>query len=85
MSGVVQGVGFRPFVHALAARFELAGHVGNDNSGVFIEVEGHADAVEAFCAAVTADAPVLALVEQVTASVVAPTGEQGFFIVASNG
>ena len=40
VEGVVQGVGFRPFVHNLANRLGLAGFVGNDASGVFIEVEG---------------------------------------------
>ena len=40
VAGIVQGVGFRPFVHALAAEFGLAGFVGNDETGVLIEAEG---------------------------------------------
>ena len=40
VQGVVQGVGFRPFVYGLAVRLGLAGHVLNDVGGVFIEVEG---------------------------------------------
>ena len=40
VEGVVQGVGFRPFVHGLANRVGVAGLVGNDAPGVFIEVEG---------------------------------------------
>jgi acylphosphatase len=38
VEGVVQGVGFRPFVYSLATRLGLAGHVGNDSAGVFIEI-----------------------------------------------
>ena len=40
VAGVVQGVGFRPFVYTLAHRLRLHGHVGNDTEGVFIEAEG---------------------------------------------
>ena len=46
VEGIVQGVGFRPFVHALAGRLGLAGLVGNDAGGVFVEVEGSGEAVE---------------------------------------
>jgi hydrogenase maturation protein HypF len=42
VEGIVQGVGFRPFVHGLATRLGLAGLVGNDAHGVFVEVEGSA-------------------------------------------
>ena len=48
--GTVQGVGYRPFVHALAAELGVAGFVGNDPAGVFAEAEGPAGAVEAFVA-----------------------------------
>jgi hydrogenase maturation protein HypF len=83
VEGVVQGVGFRPFVYALAARLGLAGLVGNDVDGVFAEVEGAPAATAEFLRALTRDAPPLARVERVTATRMAPTGAAAFEIVAS--
>ena len=77
VEGIVQGVGFRPFVHALAGRLGLAGLVGNDPGGVFVEVEGPAETVERFLAAMAAEAPPLAVIERVTATRLAPTGIGG--------
>ena len=83
VEGIVQGVGFRPFVHALAGRLGLAGLVGNDAGGVFVEVEGPAETVERFLAALAAEAPPLAVIERVTATRLAPTGDRGFAIAPS--
>jgi hydrogenase maturation protein HypF len=83
VEGIVQGVGFRPFVYALAARLGLSGFVGNDVDGVFAEVEGEPAAVREFLLAVGRDAPPLARVERVTASPMAPAGTTTFTIVAS--
>jgi hydrogenase maturation protein HypF len=83
VEGIVQGVGFRPFVHALAGRLGLAGLVGNDAGGVFVEVEGSGEAVERFLAALSREAPPLAVIERVTATPLAPTGSRGFAIAAS--
>ena len=80
----MQGVGFRPFVYALATRLGLAGWVGNDVDGVFAEVEGPAEAVQKFLFSVQAGAPPLARVERVSARAVAPLGGAGFAIVASD-
>jgi hydrogenase maturation protein HypF len=84
VEGVVQGVGFRPYVHGLAHRLGLAGRVGNDTAGVFMEVEGAEQAVSDFLAALPSQAPPLAVIEQVRTSQLTPTGESGFHIVSSN-
>jgi hydrogenase maturation protein HypF len=83
VEGIVQGVGFRPFVHALAGRLGLAGLVGNDAGGVFVEVEGAAETVERFLEALATEAPPLAVIERVTATPLPPTGIRGFAIAPS--
>jgi hydrogenase maturation protein HypF len=83
VEGIVQGVGFRPFVHALAGRLGLAGLVGNDPGGVFCEVEGTPERVAAFLAALPEQAPPLAVIERISVEDTAPTGAPGFTIVAS--
>ena len=83
VEGIVQGVGFRPFVHGLATRLDLAGFVGNDARGVFVEVEGDDGAVAEFLRVIESEPPPLAVVERVTASTMAPVGEWHFTIVAS--
>ena len=85
VEGVVQGVGYRPFVYALAGRLGLDGLVGNDVDGVFIEVEGPAARLEEFVYGLSAQAPALAWVERVDWEAAAPTGVAGFRIVASAG
>ncbi|MCS6847829.1 MAG: carbamoyltransferase HypF [Anaerolineae bacterium] len=83
--GIVQGVGFRPFVYGLATRHGLGGFVGNDSNGVFIEVEGEPAALEAFARDLQAEPPPLALIESVTSMPLPATGETTFVIVASEG
>ena len=63
-TGVVQGVGFRPFVYGLATRLDLKGWVCNTSSGVVIEIEGCPEAVNEFRLALTRDAPPLARIDQ---------------------
>ena len=84
VEGVVQGVGFRPFVYSLATRLGLAGWVGNDVDGVFAEVEGAAACVEQFLGLLETQPPPLARVDRVTAAALPPTGAAGFAIVASD-
>jgi hydrogenase maturation protein HypF len=83
VEGIVQGVGFRPFVHALASSYGLAGLVGNDHGGVFIEAEGPPAAVTALVQALRDRPPALAVVERISVTPVPPTGAHGFAIVAS--
>ena len=83
VSGVVQGVGFRPFVYSLARRHELGGFVLNDGEGVVVEVEGEPPELEAFAAALREEAPPLARVDGVAARTVAAIGQHEFAIRAS--
>ncbi|WP_375772540.1 carbamoyltransferase HypF [Archangium gephyra] len=82
--GVVQGVGFRPFVHAAATARGLAGWVRNRTDGVRIEVEGPEPAVEAFVRALSREAPPAARLNRVEVSEVPPRDERAFHILASD-
>ena len=79
--GVVQGVGFRPFVYRLAREHGLGGYVLNDGDGVLIEVEG--PELDAFARELVSRAPSIASVSSVTAEPVVPLGETEFRIVES--
>jgi hydrogenase maturation protein HypF len=81
--GVVQGVGFRPFVHRLSGELGLAGHVGNDTEGVFMEVEGPLASVERFLARLVTEAPPLAKIFGVDSTPCPPSHQVGFRIVES--
>ncbi len=83
VTGVVQGVGFRPFVHRLAVRFGLAGKVRNESGEVFIEVEGTGDALAGFVEALRAEPPVLARIDTLEAEAVAPRGVNDFRVLES--
>ncbi len=81
--GIVQGVGFRPFVYVLARRHGLAGLVRNDADGVHIEAEGSSEELERFLRGIEEDAPPLAVVEAVAWRPLAALGESGFRIEES--
>lgn len=85
ISGLVQGVGFRPFVHRLATELGLDGVVGNDAAHVFIEVLGAEDVIVELARRVEAEAPPLAAVQAVrpTSPQVDIVLGQGFTIAAS--
>jgi hydrogenase maturation protein HypF len=84
VGGVVQGVGFRPYVHRLATRHGLAGFVLNDGGGVTIEVEGPAVALEQFAAELVAELPPLASVSRLASERLGPRGERSFRIEMSS-
>ena len=78
--GVVQGVGFRPFVYQLATRHNLKGWVCNTSGDVKIEVEGERRALDQFLDELVALAPPLARLEDVSVASHAPQGYSGFEI-----
>ncbi len=81
--GVVQGVGFRPFVYRLATEEGLSGSIGNDTEGVTIDIEGPPAHIDTFLARLRGETPPLARIDSVTIRDVDPTGETGFRILAS--
>ena len=88
VTGIVQGVGMRPFVYREAMAHGICGWVLNAGDGVHIEAHAPADALEAFVAALSEHAPAAARVEHVETMDLAANGwdaanEQGFRIVAS--
>jgi hydrogenase maturation protein HypF len=83
IAGVVQGVGFRPFVYAQAARCGVAGWVCNDADGVRVHAEGDAAAVDAFVETLRTSAPPAAAVASFAADDALPEGCVAFAIRAS--
>jgi len=65
VQGVVQGVGFRPYIYELASRFGLHGTVRNDSADAVIEVEGQEEHLRSFIKTIAAEAPPLAMIEEV--------------------
>ncbi len=81
--GIVQGVGFRPFVYGQAQRLGLVGFVLNDSRGVTIEIEGTHDALAGFQRALREEAPPLARIDAVVTESVPPCRETIFTIAHS--
>jgi hydrogenase maturation protein HypF len=78
--GVVQGVGFRPFVYTTASALGLSGSVRNDTSGAILEVEGDPAAVDHFLARMRDRPPPLAVIESIETQDIPPIGGTGFTI-----
>lgn len=83
VQGIVQGVGFRPFIYGLARQYGLTGYVLNDAGGVIIEVQGEAAAIEQFFQAIRAEPPPLAAIEHLTWETLPPSDDTTFRIEAS--
>ncbi len=83
--GAVQGVGFRPFVYRLASDLDLRGWVINASSGVVVEVEGGAAALEQFLLRVARESPPRAIVQGLESTYLDPAGFVGFEIRESAG
>ena len=83
VKGIVQGVGFRPFVYALAQSLSLTGHVFNTSAGVTIEIEGEVAAVDHFLRELSANPPYLAELAGVSVREIEPRGEAVFSILFS--
>lgn len=83
VEGVVQGVGFRPFVARLAASEGLAGFVRNEGAFVRIDVEGRAEALDALAERLRAEAPPAARIDRVSWDEASPLGRDAFVIEES--
>ncbi len=84
VSGIVQGVGFRPYVFRLAGEQNLAGSVCNTAAGVSIEVQGPPDAVDDFLARLPAEAPPLARITDITVREIPCNGDREFQVVTTH-
>lgn len=82
--GAVQGVGFRPFIHRLAAEHQLAGWVRNSSQGVFIEAEGPRAELEKFLRRVESEKPPRSLIQSIESIWLAAAGYRGFEIGESD-
>jgi len=83
ISGVVQGVGFRPFVYQLADRYKLNGFILNNAAGVSIEIEGAQEAIDAFMNALQDELPPLARIDTLISEDSVSVGHTGFEILQS--
>ena len=78
VNGIVQGVGFRPFIFGLAHKFDLPGWVRNTSSGVDIELDGPKLKLESFITSLNKEAPPLAYIYEVKIQWISPKGYSQF-------
>ncbi len=83
VTGLVQGVGFRPFVHSLATSLDLRGFVQNRGSHLFVDIEGEPGALAAFVERLSTTAPPLAAIDRVDCQRTTAAAHQHFMIAGS--
>lgn len=83
--GLVEGVGFRPFVYRTAIRYGLKGYVRNDSTGVFIEVEGKEKELNSFIQSLKDDKPRASEIHFINVKELEPLGYDSFKIEKSSG
>lgn len=83
ITGIVQGVGFRPFIFSLAERLGLTGWIRNTSAGVDIELNGTSPAMKAFIGALEKNPPPLAIIDSIDVQTCQPNGYQRFEIIES--
>ncbi len=83
IKGIVQGVGFRPFIYQLAQRYQLSGHVSNTPEGVDLEVEGSHENIERFFHSILTETPPLAHIASVNRADLQPKNDRVFKILKS--
>ncbi|MBP2635959.1 MAG: hypF [Firmicutes bacterium] len=83
ISGIVQGVGFRPFVYNLAGKYAITGWVANNAGGVEIVAEGDQQGIAGFIEALNTQAPPLAVIDSITVQYCQPCGYGEFQIKTS--
>ncbi len=85
VKGIVQGVGFRPFIYSLAKFYSLNGWVLNSTEGVSIEVEGDKDSLDEFVNQIHVKLPPLAVIDSIDIEYLSPVNYDGFVIRHSKG
>ena len=84
VQGLVQGVGFRPFIYRIASGNSLTGWVENRNDGVTIHVEGKESDIQKFISDIGTKAPPASRIQSVKRSIIEPGHYSGFEIVKSS-
>jgi hydrogenase maturation protein HypF len=83
ISGIVQGVGFRPFIYSLAKRFEIKGYIKNNKDGVYIEAEGSQLQLDSFSKAIQNEIPQIAYINEFHVEDIEVIGDKDFLILKS--